>query len=166
MVADGEEGELVVSNLGRWCSPLLRYRTGDRVRVRRERCACGRSFAWMEGGVLGRADDMVVIRGNNVFPAAVEDIIRGFGEVAEFRMTVADDGPLVELVIEIEPAVGADGESLAKRVAGAVRDRLNFRPTVKSVAPGTLPRFEMKARRWVRSPRPEPNTAQTSGESA
>lgn len=165
-VGEGAEGELVVTNLGRWCSPVIRYRTGDRVRARRERCPCGRWFAWMEGGVLGRADEMVVIRGNNVFPAAVEDIIRGFGEVAEFRMTVAGDGPLVELVIEIEPGVGADGDSLSRRVASAVRDRLNFRPAVRFVAPGTLPRFEMKARRWARSPRPDPNTAQTSGESS
>lgn len=164
-VADGEPGELVVTNLGRVCSPLIRYRTGDRVCIRRERCACGRSFAWMEGGVLGRSDDMVVIRGNNVFPAAIEDIIRGFSEVAEFRMTVAEAGPLTQLEVEIEPAVANEGDSLASRVAAAIRDRLNFRPAVRCVASGSLPRFEMKARRWFRSSKPVPNTAQTSEES-
>ena len=71
-VADGETaGELVLTNLGRWGSPLIRYRTGDRVTLTRERCRCGRWFARMLGGIQGRIDDMIVIRGNNVFPSAV-----------------------------------------------------------------------------------------------
>src|SRR6201999_724284 len=87
-VAEGEPGELVLTNLGRWGSPLIRYRTGDRVRLTRGQCACGRSFARLEGGILGRIDEMFIVRGNNVFPTAVEAVIRRFNEVAEFRCTV------------------------------------------------------------------------------
>ena len=77
-VADGERGELVVTNLGRAASPLIRYRTGDVVVRRSGTCACGRSFARLEGGILARADDMVNVRGVNVYPSAVESVVRRF----------------------------------------------------------------------------------------
>ncbi len=146
-VPDDETGELVVTNLGRWGWPVLRYRTGDQARLLRERCACGRWFARMEGGILGRIDDMLIIRGNNVFPSAVEDIVRGVSGVAEFRLEVERKGPMTDLRIEIEPADGVDGARLAARVAGAIHDRLYFKPDVRVVPAGSLPRFEMKARR-------------------
>jgi len=146
-VPDDETGELVVTNLGRWGWPVLRYRTGDQARLTRERCACGRWFARMEGGILGRIDDMLIIRGNNVFPSAVEDIVRGVSGVAEFRLEVERKGPMTDLRIEIEPADGVDGARLAARVAGAIHDRLYFKPDVRVVPAGSLPRFEMKARR-------------------
>ncbi|MDQ4077308.1 MAG: phenylacetate--CoA ligase family protein, partial [Chloroflexota bacterium] len=79
-----DEGELVITNLGRVGSPVIRYRTGDHVRLNRESCACGRSYVRMEGGVLGRMDDMITVRGINVFPSAVENIVRFFPEVDEF----------------------------------------------------------------------------------
>lgn len=146
-VADGEPGELVLTNLGRTGSPLLRYRTGDVVRLTR-----GRSphpcFAWLEGGVLGRADDMLLIRGNNVFPSAIEGILRELPEVAEFRLRVQRAAGTCELCIDVEPA-GPSDAGLAERVAARIRDRLFFRPSVRLAAPGTLPRFEMKARRLV-----------------
>src|SRR5262249_9294314 len=72
----GEPGELVLTNLGRWGSPLLRYRTGDRVQVDPAPCACGRSFVWLEGGIRGRTDDMIHVRGNNLYPSSVEAVIR------------------------------------------------------------------------------------------
>jgi phenylacetate-CoA ligase len=151
-VADGELGELVITNLGRTGSPVIRYRTGDQVRVSRGPCACGRSFARMEGGILGRVDDMLIIRGNNVFPSALEAIIRRFPEVAEFRVEAYDRGALTEVKIEIEPAVaGANGSDLAGRVAQAIQDTLSFRAEVRTVSLGTLPRFEMKAKRFVRT---------------
>ncbi|MFQ5412886.1 MAG: phenylacetate--CoA ligase family protein [Phycisphaerae bacterium] len=157
-VADGRCGELVVTNLGRWGSPVIRYRTGDRVCVTRRRCGCGRSFARMEGGILGRFDDMFVVRGNNVFPAAIEGVIRTFVEIVEFRLTVTGDRGMAELRIDIEPEPGATRESLAVDVQRAVRDRLGFRPAVETVPPGTLPRFEMKARRVVHRDAPDENT--------
>jgi phenylacetate-CoA ligase len=152
----GATGELVLTNLGRWGSPLIRYRTGDQVRLVRAKrpCACGRWFARLEGGILGRIDDMFIVRGNNVFPTAVEAVIRRFPEVAEFRLTVTEGGGLTQVRLEIEPGPGpgpsADGATLANRVAGAVQQSLSFRADVVTVPPGTLPRFELKAKRFVR----------------
>ena len=156
-VTDGEIGELVVTNLGRVACPVIRYRTGDQVRVTRGACKCGRHFARMEGGILGRLDDMFIVRGNNVFPSALEAIVRRFPEVAEFRVEAYDEGPLTEVRIELEPKTdvyqnGAVGVgTLAYRVQQAVQHTLSFRAEVLTVQPGTLPRFEMKAKRFVRS---------------
>ena len=158
-VPEGQPGELVLTNLGRWGSPLIRYRTGDQVRVTRDRCACGRWFAWMEGGIAGRIDDMIVVRGNNVFPTAVEAIIRRFPEVAEFRVNIEEDGALAHVSVELEPAAGTNADddgsngthALAIRVGKAIQDALNFKAEVRTVSTGTLPRFEMKARRFVRT---------------
>jgi phenylacetate-CoA ligase len=144
---DGQVGELVLTNLGRWGWPVVRYRTGDQVRLLRNRCACGRWFARMEGGILGRTDDMLIIRGNNVFPSAVEDIVRGVSGVAEFRMEVEAKGSMTNLRIEVEPAAQADGKQVAAKVAGLIQERLYFKPDVETVPPGSLPRYEMKARR-------------------
>jgi phenylacetate-CoA ligase len=145
----GETGELVLTNLGRLGSPLIRYRTGDIVRVDRAPCPCGRSFVRLEGGILGRTDDMIHLRGNNLYPSAVEAVVRRFPEVAEFRVEVDQTGPLAELRIEVEPVLGGREIDLAERITRAIRDELLFRADVKIVEPGALPRFEMKARRFV-----------------
>ena len=79
-----DEGELVATNLGRWGSPLIRYRTGDRVQVTREECSCGSPFVKVVGGIRGRIDDMFTVRGVNLFPSQVEDIVRRHAGVAEF----------------------------------------------------------------------------------
>jgi phenylacetate-CoA ligase len=150
-VEEGQPGELVLSNLGRLGSPLIRYRTGDRVRLSRRPCPCGRPFARLEGGILDRIDDMFVVRGNNVFPAAVESILRGFPEVAEFRMSVHDDGPLAQVKLELEPTAGSLDNGLGGRVERALQSALSFRAEVLLVQPGTLPRFEMKSQRFIRS---------------
>ena len=152
-VPDGEVGELVLTNLGRLGSPLIRYRTGDLVRLNHGQCACGRWFARAEGGILGRVDDMLLIRGNNVFPSVVEGIIREFRAVAEFRLEVTEPGSPSELNISIEPARDANAKELAEAIQRTIRDRLHFTPRVTAVEPGALPRFEMKAKRWVRTGR-------------
>lgn len=149
-VPEGDAGELVLTTLGRWGSPVIRYRTGDRVRVTRGRCRCGRSFTRMEGGLLGRYDDMMIIRGNNVFPAVIEGILREFVEVAEFRLHAEAGGAMAQLTIEIEPTADAAVGALSDRIERAVRDRLHFKPLVRLVRAGSLPRFEMKARRVIR----------------
>lgn len=149
-VAEGESGELVLTNLGRWGSPLIRYRTNDLVRLTRGPCACGRTLARLEGGILGRIDDMITVRGNNVFPSGLEAIIRRFPEVVEFRVEVLGKGALAEVRIEIEPAAEVNGEDLAKRIGHAIQDVLSWRPSVTAVACGSLPRFEMKAKRVIR----------------
>jgi len=153
---EGRAGELVLTNLGRWGSPLIRYRTGDQVRLSGGRCACGRWYARLEGGILGRIDEMFIVRGNNVFPTAVEAVVRRFPEVAEFRLTVLEGEALTQVRLEIEPdpatANGAD-RALPLRVGQALLETLSFRAEVLAVPPGSLPRFEMKAKRFVRVPR-------------
>jgi phenylacetate-CoA ligase len=96
---------------------------------------------------------MVVVRGNNVFPGSIESIVRRFDAVAEFRIEVLEDGALSRLRVDVELAPAADGDEIAKCVARAIQDTLNFRPEVTAVPPGTLPRFEMKAKRFIRTRR-------------
>ncbi len=148
---DGGRGELVLTNLGRVGSPVVRYRTGDLVEPRRGPCACGRSSLVLNGGVLGRVDDMVVVRGVNVFPGAVERIVRQFPEVEEFRVDVLETEGLAELKVTVEPDTGTMPAGLREGVTESIRDNLHIRPVVEVVAPGTLPRFELKARRFFRS---------------
>jgi phenylacetate-CoA ligase len=140
-VADGETGELVLTNLGRTGSPLIRYRTGDVVKARRHT----NGMLLLEGGILGRTDDMIHVRGNNLYPAAIEAVVRQFPEVAEFRLIVDRSGPLTDLSVEIE--LGKESPGVADAVARAIRDELLFRVPVTAVPAGTLPRYEMKARR-------------------
>lgn len=149
-VAPGTIGELVVTNLGRLGSPVLRYRTGDLIRVQPNACPCGRTYVRLDGGVLGRTDDMIAIRGNNFYPSALEEVIHRFAEVAEYRVAVDASAPLAELRVEIEPVAEGAGD-LADRIAQAIRDDLLFRAEVILVKPGTLPRFEMKARRITKA---------------
>ncbi|MFN9975444.1 MAG: phenylacetate--CoA ligase family protein, partial [Phycisphaerae bacterium] len=87
-VNHGEIGELVITNLGRIGSPLIRYRTRDLVRASVAEDPAGRKLTWLEGGILGRSDDMVIVRGNNVFPSSIEAVVREFAEVAEYRIDV------------------------------------------------------------------------------
>ena len=146
-VAPGERGELVITNLGRWGFPVIRYCTGDLVQVNLERCQCGRTSLRFEGGVLGRADDMVTVRGVNVFPGGVESIIRNFTEVEEFRITVDKVRQMDEMDIEVELSAGTDPD-LIQAIAVKLDSMLAFRPRVRQVAHNALPRFEMKAKRF------------------
>src|SRR4029079_1852512 len=99
-VPPGEVGELVLTNLGRVGSPLIRYRTGDLVRVATDPDPAGRPWRRLDGGILGRADDMIHVRGNNLYPGPIEAIVRRFPEVAEYRIHVDHSGPLPDLRIE------------------------------------------------------------------
>jgi len=146
---DGEAGELVVTNLGRTGSPAIRYRTGDIVKLTRPApCACGRSFAALDGGILSRADDMLIVRGVNVYPSAIEEIIRA-QPVTEFRVEVSRVREMTELRVLVEPEQGEEGAAIAKRIANEIDHRLGIRVPVEAVAAESLPRFEMKARRFV-----------------
>jgi phenylacetate-CoA ligase len=148
-VPPGTMGELVVTNLGRVDSPVIRYRTGDLVCVSADR-PTGK-YGWMRfsGGVRGRADDMIHVRGNNLYPAALEAVVRRFPSVVEFRIVVNRSGSLADLAIEIEPATDVDSLGLTAEIGRALRDEFLFRIDVTAVPPGTLPRFEMKSRRVV-----------------
>ncbi len=149
-VGKGERGELILTNLGRTGSPLLRYRTGDLVQ--RSACLCGTTDLALEGGILGRVDDMVVVRGVNVYPSAIEEIIRRAGGVAEYQVRVSQRHALAELTVTVEPAVDGGGPDVERRLAAAFESSLALRVPVELAAPGSLPRFESKARRWTREP--------------
>lgn len=149
-VADEGEGELVLTNLGRWGSPAIRYRTGDRVRARRGPCSCGRTFVKLEGGIQGRVDDMVIMRGMNVFPSALESIVQRFDGVAEFRIEAYTERGMDALRCTIEPRQGVDADGLARAVGDAIHRDIGVRAEMAVAAPGTLPRSEGKARRFSR----------------
>jgi phenylacetate-CoA ligase len=141
--AEGELAELVLTTLGRWGCPVIRYRTGDLVRPTWH-VAGTNNFVLLDGGVLGRVDDMLVIRGVNVFPSAVEQIVRSFPEIAEFRITATRHQAMDQLRIEIE-----DQLQLPQRVAREVKLRLGLSVHVAAVPAGSLPRFEGKAKRFI-----------------
>ena len=154
-VGAGETGELILTNLGRTGSPLLRYRTGDLVKLstldaQRSTCSCGSTDLALEGGILGRVDDMLVVRGVNVYPSAVEEIIRRVGGVAEYQVRVSQRQALVELTVTVEPTAASPAPDLAARLATAFESSLALRVPVKVADAGSLPRFESKAKRWLR----------------
>lgn len=140
---DGELSELVLTNFGRTGNPVIRYRTGDLVRPSFGGKGDDR-FTFLPGGVLGRADDMMIIRGVNVFPSSVEQIVRTFPEISEYRLTVSRESEMDTLRIEIEDSLQDPG-----RVEREFQVRLGLRIDVECVAPGTLPRFEGKGQRFV-----------------
>jgi len=151
-VEAGDRGELVLTTLNRTGSPLLRYRTGDLVKASIDDiCECGRSDLALEGGILGRVDEMVVVRGVNVYPGALDQIIRAHSDVAEYQVRISRAQSLVELSVNLEPRKGLENpDALARQLEGAFESALNLRVPVLPVPPGTLPRFEMKAQRWVK----------------
>jgi phenylacetate-CoA ligase len=140
---EGELARLVLTNFGRVGMPIIRYRTGDLVRPYWN-AGEANGFVLLEGGVLGRADDMMIIRGVNVFPTAVEEILRSFPEVVEHRMTARKQGAMDELVIEVE-----DHLSDPRRIAEELYLRLGLRIEVRLAPLTSLPRFEGKGRRFV-----------------
>lgn len=155
-LADGggvRRGELVITNLGRLGSPLIRYRTGDLVESAPEPCVCGRSLLRLKGGILGRADDMITIRGNNVFPSSVEAILREFDQVTEFRIEVRTVRAMHQILLQLEPSPElseAGAAHLTQTIRSTIKDRLNFQPEVHIVEQNSLPRFELKGRRFFR----------------
>jgi phenylacetate-CoA ligase len=150
-VPDGGAGELVLTNLGRSASPVIRYRTGDIVQpAPAGRCVCGSHELALEGGILARRDDMVVIRGVNVYPSAVDDVLRASGGVLEYRVEILTVRSMIEIRIDVELDPAA-GESSAHHLERALRDSFGLRIPVRIVPTGALPRFEMKAKRWVRN---------------
>ncbi len=140
--AEGELSELVLTNLGRIGSPVLRYRTGDLVRPVWQFEGANR-FVLLEGGVLGRADDMHVIRGVNVFPSSIDHVLRSFPEVVEYRTFVRRASAMDYLVVEVE-----DRLENAERIAEELQLRLGLRIDVILVPLGSLPRFEGKGKRF------------------
>ena len=150
----GTAGERVVTSFGRGSTPLIRYRTGDLVcRVPADTCSCGRGFDIYEGGILGRVDDMKIIRGTNVYPRAIEAIVREYPVVDEFQTVITREGVRDEITLRVElkaDAGVAEWEPLSRalhtRLAHA-HEGLNFR--IERAGEGDLPRFELKAKRTI-----------------
>ena len=139
----GASGELVITNLGRDGWPVIRYRTGDLVRAGGHACDCGRTFQLLPGGLVGRADDLMVLRGINIYPSSIEAIVRDF-DVGEFRIVRTRRQEMEELLLEVEAP-----DEVAGALADAFSERLAVRIPTRVVPAGSLPRFELKARRVV-----------------
>jgi len=144
-VTEGEEGELILTTLGRTGSPLIRYRTGDLVRSQRHE-----EGLLLAGGILGRTDDMVIVRGVNVYPSAIEHIMRSVDGVAEYQVITTTSEEMAELSLRVEPASEDLGQVLTNEIETAVRGNLGLRVPVEIVPPDSLPRFELKAKRWIK----------------
>jgi phenylacetate-CoA ligase len=146
-VLEGGEGELVITTLQRLGCPMLRYRTGDLVR---KVYADDTGALCLDGGILGRYDDMVCVRGVNVYPSAVDALLRQFPEVGEYQVRESRTGALLDLRLVVEVKPGLRDPELGDRISAALRDALQIRVPVQVVAQGSLPRFEFKARRWIK----------------
>ena len=144
-VGEGECGELVLTTLERRACPLFRYRTGDWVRKQLRQ---GRLF--LEGGVLSRIDDMVVVRGVNLYPSAIEAVVRSFPEIVEFQVNQRQVEAMDELEVVVELEEGSASTDLVQRLSARLRDTFSLRIPVRLAAPGSLPRYEFKARRWCK----------------
>jgi phenylacetate-CoA ligase len=140
---EGSAGELVITNLGRVGWPAIRYRTGDIVSVGSRGCMCGRTLLMLPGGITGRTDDLIILRGVNVYPSSIEAIVRTF-EVGEFRLVRTREGALDALTVEVEASA-----AVAEAMSGAFRERLGVRIQTRVVAAESLPRWELKATRVV-----------------
>jgi phenylacetate-coenzyme A ligase PaaK-like adenylate-forming protein len=148
----GEPGVRVMTSLGREGIQMFRYWTNDLV-VRRPAadCSCARTWDWYEGGIRGRHDDMRKIRGVWFMPVMVEDVVRGFPEVDEFQTALRTIGELDTLVVRVEPRPDVPAErhaELCERVRSEIRRQISLNPIVEAAPAGSLPRFEMKAKRF------------------
>jgi len=150
-VPPGNEGELVLTTLHRLGSPLVRYRTGDLVTLGEKPCSCGRSLASFVGGIRGRTDDMVVIRGNNFHPNALKGVLYRFSELADYRVEIDRTGTLPVLRVDIEPQTEEMGKDLAEKIGKAIHDQFLFKAEVNLVPPQSLPRNDnvMKSKRFI-----------------
>ena len=146
------EGELIATNLGRWGSPLIRYRTGDRVELISGPCACGSPYPKLAGGILGRVDDMFTVRGVNLYPSQVEEIVRRHLEIDEFLIEHRTLRSMDEVVLLFESSFPAP--DLEERLAADLRQALGARIDCRLVPAGTLTRSELKSKRLRRTASP------------
>lgn len=148
-VPEGGRGELVLTSLKKKARPLIRFRTGDIVSYTSERCSCGRTHLRLHG-IHGRLDDMLIIRGVNVFPSDIETVVRKNSDLTgEFRLVVTEEKHLAVLTVECEHSVGYKGglRELEERVVTGCQSTFGIRPRVRILAPETLPRETHKAKR-------------------
>lgn len=148
-VPPGQSGELVLTTLGRLGSPLIRYRTGDLVQGDDSQGELWAPYR-LQGGILGRIDDMITVRGVNVYPSAIERIVRRLEDIGEFRVIIETERNMTEMRVQIEAAPGAKSpDKLPGILADELKSTLALRIPVERVPYDTLPRFAMKAKRWL-----------------
>ncbi|MBQ8638198.1 MAG: phenylacetate--CoA ligase [Lachnospiraceae bacterium] len=148
-VPDGEFGEVVITTLVKEGAPLIRYRTHDMSRIIPGTCPCGSPFPRLDV-IAGRTDDMMKIKGVNVFPNQIEEILAGFPEVSseyQIRISHLDGKDTMRIYVETNGSV--DFQDLAKRIAATVKSKIGFTPLVKVVEIGLLPRSEKKTKRVI-----------------
>ncbi|MGD9031838.1 MAG: AMP-binding protein [Desulfobacteraceae bacterium] len=149
-VPEGELGEMVLTNLGRIGSPTIRFHTNDLVRVKKGLCPCGRTFRMLDGGVLGRADDMITIRGLNIFPSEVGQIVERHLEVGdEYQMVAFTRKGMGEFKVTLELMAGGNHQEVVRALEDDLRNSFEIRMEIDVVPPGTLPRFEYKSKRFI-----------------
>ncbi|MBQ6728124.1 MAG: phenylacetate--CoA ligase, partial [Clostridia bacterium] len=151
VLPEGEKGELVVTCIKKEGIPLIRYRTKDITRLFYEPCKCGRTFARMEN-LSGRSDDMLKIRGVNVFPSQIEEVIFGFSELGpHYEIIIEREGFSDKLTVRVELLKNTDSftelEALSKNVRARLKVMLGIDAKVMLESPNTLQRFEGKAKR-------------------
>ncbi len=149
-VPEGEPGEMVLTNLGRIASPAIRFHTRDLVRVKKGLCPCGRTFRMLDGGVLGRADDMITIRGLNIFPSEVGGIVERHLVVGdEYQMVAFTKKGMGEFKVMLELMEGRNDQEVVKTLKEDLRNSFEIRMEIEIVPSGTLPRFEYKSKRFM-----------------
>ena len=149
VLPDGELGEIVITTLVKEGAPLIRYRTHDLSRIIPGECPCGSKFPRLDT-IMGRTDDMMKIKGVNVFPSQIEEILKEFSEVSseyQIRISHLDGKDTMRIYVETNGTV--DFQDLSKRIASVVKSRIGFTPLVKVVEIGLLPRSEKKTKRVI-----------------
>jgi phenylacetate-CoA ligase len=142
-------GEMAITNLGRLCSPAIRFKTGDIVKVKEEQCACGRSFKLLEGGVIGRVDEMITIRGMNVFPSQVATITERHIHIGEeYQIVACTEKGLANLKVLVELS-GSRPEEVVRTIGKELKDCLEIRVEVEAVPKGTLQRSDYKSKKFL-----------------
>jgi phenylacetate-CoA ligase len=142
----GGTGTPVYTHLERTCQPMIRLVSGDLAEWTDAPCPCGRTYPRFPRGIIGRIDDMITVRGENVYPSAIEDVLRGFQTLGEFEIVVSREGQMDQILIRAEAPQAGDAE-LAEKIATALRRTLGVRPELELCAPNTLGRTDLKSRR-------------------
>jgi phenylacetate-CoA ligase len=149
-VSEGSVGELVLTTLGRYGSPLLRYRTGDLVKRIYLPAKDGIDNFALEGGILGRSDDSVSVKGVNVYPGAFEKILRKFDEIVEYRVLLSSKDQHTDIELQVEPRKEhQQNKILVEQIQKQLSATLAIKIPISVMKPGELPRFEMKSKRWI-----------------
>ena len=148
-VPDGEMGEIVITTLVKEGAPLIRYRTHDLSRIIPDRCSCGSEFPRLDR-IMGRTDDMMKIKGVNVFPSQIEEVLQTFPEISsEYQIRISHLDGKDTMRIYVETTGDVDFNELSKRIAEKVKSRIGFTPIVKAVEVGVLPRSMKKTARVI-----------------